>query len=204
MATASVSRRTQQERREATRNALLEATIQCLVEHGYAGTTTRAVSARAQVSPGALQHHFASKHELVAEAIGYLAGKLTAQLIERGVPSASSRRQLTEQLVDYLWQTLSGPLIAAVTELAVAARTDPFLRERLVKVQRQALEGVPFAAGQLFPEQAARPDFIALINTVLAAMRGVVLLGFVSPSDQADAWRAVRPHLLALIEGWRG
>jgi AcrR family transcriptional regulator len=204
MATASESRRTQPERREATRNALLEATIQCLVEQGYAGTTTRAVSERARVSPGALQHHFTSKQELVSEAIGYLSGKLTAQLIEQGVPSASSRRQLTEQLVDYLWQTLNGPLIAAATELAVAARSDPFLRERLVEAQRQALEMVPLAARQLFPEQAARADFTGLINTVLAAMRGVVLLGFVSSADQEDVWRAARPHLLALIEGWLG
>jgi AcrR family transcriptional regulator len=204
MATASVSRRTQQERREATRNALLEGTIECLVERGYAGTTTRAVSARAGVSPGALQHHFTSKQELVAEAIGYLSGKLTAQLIEQGVPSGSSRREVTEQLVDYLWQTLNGPLIAAATELAVAARTDPSLRERLVGAQRQALEGVPLAARMLFPEQAAHPDFIGLINTVLSAMRGVVLLGFVSPADREEVWRAARPHLLALSEGWRG
>ena len=204
MATASEGRRTQQERREATRNALLEATIQCLVEQGYAGTTTRAVSGRAQVSPGALQHHFTSKQELVAEAVGYLAAKLTAQLIEQGIPSGTSRRDVTEQLVDYLWQTLRGPLIAAATELAVAGRTDPVLRERLATVQHQALEGVPFAARQLFPEQAARPDFIGLINTVLAAMRGVVFLGFLSSADQEDVWRAVRPHLLALVEGWQG
>jgi AcrR family transcriptional regulator len=204
MTTASASRRSQRERREATRNALLEATISCLVEQGYAGTTTRGVSTRAGVSPGALQHHFASKQELVAEAIGYLSGKLTAQLIERGVPSASSRRQVTEQLVDYLWQTLNGPLIAAATELSVAARTDPFLQERLVKAQRQALDGIPFAARQMLPEQAASDDFIGLITTVLSAIRGVVLLGFVSSADQEDVWRAVRPHLVALAEGWRG
>jgi AcrR family transcriptional regulator len=204
MATASESRRTQQERRQATRNALLEATIQCLVEQGYAGTTTRAVSAHAGVSPGALQHHFASKQELVAEAIGYLSGELTAQLIEQGVPSASSRRPWIEQLVDQLWQTLNGPLIAAATELAVAARTDPFLRKRFATVQRQALDGVPLAAQLMFPEQAARPEFIGLINTVLAAMRGVVLLGFLSPADQEENWRAVRPHLVALAEGWQG
>ena len=69
------------------------------VQQGYAGTTTRAVAERARVSPGALQHHFASKQELVAEAVGYLSSKLTAQLIEQGVPSASSRRQVTEQLL---------------------------------------------------------------------------------------------------------
>lgn len=204
MAAVSEGRRTQRERREATRAALLEATIDCLVEQGYAGTTTRAVSARARVTPGALQHHFTNKQELVGEAVGYLAGKLTAQLIEQGVPSGSSPRQVTEQLVDYLWQTLSGPLIVAVTELAVAGRADPNLRTRLAKIQRQALEGVPLAARQLFPELGDRPDFIGLINTVLAAMRGVILLGFLSSADQEESWRAARTHLLAMIEGWLG
>src|SRR4051794_11432941 len=117
MAAAPERRRTQQDRREATRNALLQATIQALVEQGDAGPPPRAVSARAGVSPGALQPHFASKQELVAEAIGYLSGELTAQLIEHGVPSASSRQRLTEQLVDQLWQTLNGPLIVVAMEL---------------------------------------------------------------------------------------
>jgi AcrR family transcriptional regulator len=204
MTTVPATRRSQRERRKATRDALLEATIQCLVEQGYAGTTIRAVSERAGVSTGALQHHFTSKQELVAEAVSHLTDKLAAQLIEKGVPSASSRRQLIEQLLDYLWETQNGPLTAAATELAVAGRTDPFLRERLVEAQRQALESVPLVARQMFPEQAARPDFIGLINTVLAAMRGVVLLGFVSSADQEEVWRAARGHLLALIEGWQG
>ena len=204
MPTTTTAPRTQQARREATRNALLEATVQCLVQQGYGGTTTRAVAERAGVSAGALQHHFASKQELVSEAISYLSSKLTTQLIERGLPSASSRRQLTERMLDYLWQTLNGPLIAAATELAAAARTDPFLRERLAKAQRQAIEMVSLAAQQLFPEQAARPGFTGLINTALAAMRGVVLLGFVSSADQEEAWRAARPHLLAMVESWQG
>ena len=76
MPTATTAPRTQQARREATRNALLEATIQCLVQQGYAGTTTRAVAERAGVSAGALQHHFASKQELVSEAISYLSSSM--------------------------------------------------------------------------------------------------------------------------------
>jgi ABC-type amino acid transport system permease subunit len=111
---------------------------------------------------------------------------------------------LTEQMVDALWRTLNGPLIVAATELAVAARTDPVMRERFAKVQRQALDSVPLVAQLMFPEQAARPEFIALVNTVLAAMRGVVLLGLLSSGDQEEIWRAVRPHLLDLAEGWQG
>jgi DNA-binding transcriptional regulator YbjK len=42
----------QQERSRATQARLLEATVECLVEHGWAGTTTTVVAARAGVSRG--------------------------------------------------------------------------------------------------------------------------------------------------------
>lgn len=198
----TVNRRTQVERREATRRALLDATVACLVEDGYANTTTRRIAERAKVSPGALQHHFASKQELVSEAITYLHQRATQDLIERGLPSADSSRQLTEQLVDRLWEVHKGPLIEAITELVVAARTDPSLRQKLVDAQHEAVEMVAVTARQLLPKQAIRPGLVELISTVLAALRGIVMLGFISPTDRETAWMAGRPHLLNLIADW--
>jgi AcrR family transcriptional regulator len=195
-------RRTQVERREATRTALLDATVTCLVEEGYANTTTRRIAERAKVSPGALQHHFASKQELMSAAITYLNQRVTRELIERGPPSARSGRQLAEELVDLLWEVLNGPLIEAATELSVAARTDPSLRKRLAKAQREALEMVAETARHLLPEGAAQPGLVELIATVLATQRGIVLLGFVSPADREAAWVASRRHLLDLIAAW--
>src|SRR4051812_30825168 len=90
------TRRTQTERREATRTAVLDATLSCLIEQGYASATTRGIAERAKVSPGALQHHFASKHELMSEAITHLTRRLAEQLVQRGLPSVTSQRQLAE------------------------------------------------------------------------------------------------------------
>ena len=200
---ATRERRTQVERRRATRIALLDATVACLVQDGYAKTTTRRIAERANVSPGALQHHFASKQELVSEAITHLARRLSEELIERGLPTAESERQLAERLVDRLWDVLNGPLIEAATELAVAARTDPSLRERLVGAQRQAVEMIGLTARHLLPDESAQPGFVELISTVLAAQRGMVLLGFVNPEDRDAAWAAGRRQLLDLIAVWR-
>lgn len=200
---AVLKRRTQVERRRATRSALLDATVACLVEDGYANTTTRRIAERANVSPGALQHHFASKQELVSEAITYLTRRLSEQLMERGLPSAESGRLLAEQLIDRLWEVLNGPLIEAATELAVAARTDPSLRQRLAEAQREAVEMVGVTARYLLPDEAAQPGFIELISTVLAALRGMVLLGFVNPADRDAVWTAGRGHLLDLVAAWQ-
>src|SRR3954470_14576480 len=65
--------RTQQQRRDETRRALLDAAVQSLIEVGFARTTTLEVQRRAQVSRGALLHHFPSKAELLVAAIDHLA-----------------------------------------------------------------------------------------------------------------------------------
>ena len=198
----TLKRRTQVERRQATRTALLDATVSCLVEDGYANTTTRRIADRAKVSPGALQHHFASKQQLMSDAVTYLTRRLARDLVERGLPSADSERQLAEQLVDRLWEILNGPLIEAAMELAVAGRTDPSLRQSLAVAQREALEMVAVTARHLLPDESAQPGFVELISTVLSALRGMVLLGFVSPADRDAAYAASRRHLLDLIAAW--
>ena len=55
-------RRSQAERSAATREALLDATIDCLIEEGYDSTTTSRVSERAGLSRGAHLHHFQTQH----------------------------------------------------------------------------------------------------------------------------------------------
>ena len=55
----------QQERSRATQARLLEATVECLVEHGWSGTTTTVVAERAGVSRGAQLHHYPTRAALV-------------------------------------------------------------------------------------------------------------------------------------------
>jgi AcrR family transcriptional regulator len=55
--------------RNATALAVLDATRQCLIEHGMAGTTSRAITTRAAANLGAITYYFGSKDRLIAEAL---------------------------------------------------------------------------------------------------------------------------------------
>ena len=64
--------RTKAERSAATRVRLLDATIDCLIELGWSGTSTTEVVRRAGVSRGAQVHHYPTKEDLVLAAVEHL------------------------------------------------------------------------------------------------------------------------------------
>ncbi|HEX4725717.1 MAG TPA: TetR/AcrR family transcriptional regulator, partial [Pseudonocardiaceae bacterium] len=133
--TSSRTHRTQAERSERTRAQLFEATIDCLLGLGYAGTSVNEICKRAGLSRGAQQHHFATKAELMAHALEYLVTKLYDQVGDavRGLADDPDR---VAKGIDLLWQSFSGTLSTAAMELWVAARTDPELKGALLPVDR--------------------------------------------------------------------
>jgi AcrR family transcriptional regulator len=127
--------RTQAERRAQTRTALLDATITCLVELGYARTSMQEICARAGVSKGAAQHHFADKAAMMAAAVAHL----TSRLAERNVPDEAELPDGPERVgavIDLLWRSYSGTLATAAMELWTAARTDPTLAAAMRPVDK--------------------------------------------------------------------
>jgi AcrR family transcriptional regulator len=74
-------RRTQQERSEATRGALVGAARELFALDGYAATSLDAVVARAGVTKGALYHHYAGKRELFAAVVAGEQERLAAEVV---------------------------------------------------------------------------------------------------------------------------
>lgn len=192
-------RRTQAERRETTRTALLDAAIECLVEEGYASTTTRRIAERAGVSPGALQHHFSSKGELLGETVGHIRAKIVSEMFTfaQGLSTRSIRRR-HEQLLDRMWGIYRGPLFVALLELAIGARTDPELRTHVVGAHDEMARLNKTGAAIMYPEFADRPELAQLIATGQATMRGLALPGLSGEFDPDRAWPTARAHIMAM------
>ncbi len=126
MRTAPTTRRTQAERREATTGKLLESTIACLAELGYAKTSVAAICGRAGVSQGALFRHFATRRDVIVAA----ADAIGKQHIEHFEAAGAALERDAYRSIVLLIRGLSRtPTHAAWREIMVAARTDTELRE---------------------------------------------------------------------------
>lgn len=86
--TASFTRQTGQ----ARKRAFVEATINCLAEHGYHGTSVRKIAAAAGVTPGLLTHYYSGKEELIADAYRHSA-RMTRNHAMRSADSAGEAPQ---------------------------------------------------------------------------------------------------------------
>lgn len=194
---APVRRRTQAERRAATRGALLDAAIDVLVEDGYAGLTGTAVCARAGVTRGAQAHYFATKADLVVDALRHLTEKLVAELVARPLPAAADVREQYALLLDRLWEIFSGPVSAAQLELLVASRTDAELRAHLQRFEGEVVSTLEVAARRVAGDLVERPDFKVVTVSAMALIRGLVMQTVVHDWRQVRRlWPAARDQLL--------
>lgn len=69
------------ERAEGTRERIVRAARELVIEHGYAGVSTGQVLQRAGVSRGGLYHHFSGKHELMGAVLEAVEIDFTKRLV---------------------------------------------------------------------------------------------------------------------------
>jgi AcrR family transcriptional regulator len=178
------ARRTQQERRDATRLKLLDATLECLVELGYARTTTVEIAQRTGISQGALFKHFPTKAGLLGAAVEHLFPRLIAEY-RAGLEAPSVPGEDRVALViERLWSIYQRPELLAAVELYVAARTDLELASALSAVDPPHRRHLHRVAHELFPDVAAtHPDFDAIIELILNAVQGAAVGSVALPSN---------------------
>jgi AcrR family transcriptional regulator len=134
---------------DATRKALLDAAVACLIDLGVAGTTTLAVQRRAGVSRGALLHHFPSRATLLAATVAELV-KRNEQAVALALSRAPKPGDPLDLAVSALAFAARQPAYLAELELWAVARTDRALRHALVSAERAARREIDRVSAQLF------------------------------------------------------
>jgi AcrR family transcriptional regulator len=190
----------QQERSRATRARLLEATIDCLVEHGWSGTTTTVVAARAGVSRGAQLHHYPTRTALVTAAVEHLTERRAVELRAEAAALPAGTDRL-DRVVDLLAAAFTGPLFVAALELWVAARTDAELRAALLPLEARIGREMHRLSVELLGVDERRPGVREAVQATLDLLRGLWVANLLSDDSarRATLLHAWKTQLAALL-----
>ncbi len=166
----------QQQKSSQTKILLLETTLKCLARYGYPKTTTKMVTEKANVSRGALLHHFATRQDLIIEAIEYMFYCQLDNFYKTILQLSEQQRVLEIAGVDVYWEFLKTKEFEAYQELAMASRTDSELRKIFVpkdiEFRRVWKEELPY----LFPEWQGREEHMLLARDLVSTtMHGLLL-----------------------------
>ncbi len=208
-----MDRRTQAERRAASRTALIEAAAALFGERGYAGTTLRDIGERAGVSSGLVAYHFGSKEALFEAVMESIREVVTETASRSGVPELRGLARLQGSLAVYLRGYIRPPTverpepggslgrtvfvamaeaISATPELRrVVAANDAVFRSQIADALRQAIDD-----GDVEVDATIDLDTEAVV--VVGMARGIALQHLVSPAE-VDI-EAALAAVLAMIE----
>jgi TetR/AcrR family transcriptional regulator, regulator of biofilm formation and stress response len=190
--------RSRAEQRAARREAILDATVHILATDGLGAVTHRAVAREADVPLAATTYYFASKDELVQQALDLLASAEIESLVERAArlgERLGSPGELAAGLVEVLAPgTDEGRrALLAKYELYLEAARRPPLRAtsaRWIAAFTQLAEAALTAIGAPEPHRRA--------PLMVAAIDGLLMHRLAAP-DSASADRQLRERVDELV-----
>jgi AcrR family transcriptional regulator len=195
MSSTAPARVPQEERTRVMRQRLLDATVDCLVEHGWSGTSTTLVSQRAGVSRGAQLHHFPTKTDLVVAAVEHLSEARGRELEDAARQLPTGRRR-TRAVLEMLAEHFTSPVFTAALELWVAARTDPELHGAVAPLEQRIGRETHRRTVELLGVEERQPGTRELVQATLDLVRGLGLANMISDdtarrSRILDQWAKV-------------
>ncbi len=192
-----VARRTHAERRAATIDKLVTATIETILEIGYYRTSVKEICTRAGLSAGAMFRQFDTRLELMAR----VANDVTDQILQAFAESAPNIARQPDPLgaaLQFLAMTTSAPTTDVWRELMMAARTDDQLREMVAPALPKLYEGVyvQTEALGLFDEIPESSRRVALFS-MMHMFSGATLTRSLYPLPELDGQRiALATHYM--------
>ncbi|OEV02447.1 TetR family transcriptional regulator [Streptomyces oceani] len=162
-------------RGQQTRDRLLDAAVQLIVEEGWGAVTTRKMAERAGVRPGVVHYHFDTVTDLLVEA------SLDATRRELGKALDALQQQEGPAGLEEVLHTVGSyssddPIAVLLSETLLAATRIEKLREQLSELMR---EWRAMTAGWL--EAQGAPDPEATATVLGAALDGLVLHCLLDP-----------------------
>jgi TetR/AcrR family transcriptional regulator, regulator of cefoperazone and chloramphenicol sensitivity len=174
-------------RGDDTRVKIIDETVRCIVEEGFAAATAKHVAERAGVTWGVIQYHFGDRNSLLMAVVDDGVARLVESLSSADVSELPLRERI-EVVVDTAWSCYSSPTSMAAFEILRATRGG-----RSEPSQRHLFE-MNSAIGQLGRLITDDPSKAGVAEVIWATLRGVVLAQMITGT--AIDWSRERRALI--------
>jgi AcrR family transcriptional regulator len=173
-------RRTQAERSALTREKVMQAVVECIVEEGLQNTTAARIAQRSGVTWGAIVHQFGDKDSLLLAVMERSFEDLFRSLREAAAQGAPSPGERVSLLIDETWKRLNAPPFRAFLEIVLNSRvaSDASLKSRqeeLIVVLTRSIWSDLFSEFGVAPatiDTARKLTFATLLGLAIQGMMG--------------------------------
>lgn len=186
----------------ARRRQIIDAAYRCFARKGFHQATMRDIYEEAGLSPGAVYHYFASKHDIIAASFDFDYER-SSELFAAAAASEDPLGALVE-LLSFLVRGLKGAAELNAPRVNVQgwgeALVNPTLRETVVRalgIYREAVAELvrgAQVAGQI--DAAVAPS--ALANTLLSLYYGLELQLALEPQLDVEEYLAAAKGMLGV------
>ena len=160
--TPHTSGKWQSQKSSLTRDKIVIATLECIVEFGYESTTLDKITKAARISQGSMQYHFPAKLDAIKAAVKHLfATRLTDH--QRDLDQVPTGTDAMTHAIEVYWRHLNEGHYVVYQELVIAARTHPELATVLKPAYQRFVSAWRRDAQDLVPGWAGSKEKFELI-----------------------------------------
>jgi AcrR family transcriptional regulator len=163
-----------QARAERTRTTVIDETVRCILDEGFAPPSVRHITERAGLTWGVVQYHFGGLDGLLMAVVDRGFAELLDALDElpaQGVREGSVETR-TAFVVDTMWDAFSSPTSMAALEILISTRG---LRDAVANTHLAELMATLTALGRHLGEGLSAPHAGRIGNLIWATLRGQVV-----------------------------
>jgi AcrR family transcriptional regulator len=186
-------------RAERTRALVIDETIRCILDEGFAAASAKHITERAGVTWGVVQYHFGDRDGLLMAVVDKGFAELTAAL--RDLPLAAENvGDRTEFVVNAAWEAFSSPTSMAALEILIATRA---MRDTGASAHLATLGATMGRLGKHIGEGLHARHAAAIGNLIWATLRGLVVATLVvsEPVDTRRERRALVDMITRYVDG---
>ncbi len=191
----------QQKKSALTRDRVVIATLQCIIEYGYESTSVAKIAKLAQLSTGAMQYHFETKIDAIKAAIEYLHDRRLADR-QRDMANMPATADPLAYGIKVYWQHLNKEHFLAYQELVIAARTHPELSAVLRPSYKKFLKTWRDDYSQQFPIWGHNQEKMDLVADAIQYLLEGLAYGRLNQQISDKNTKALIQFMTSMMTEW--